>query len=55
MRGFWDRDNSVGMEIGTAVGVDGGLKEVGADGEPESLEIEVVWDGSDVNTDEVHI
>ena len=37
------------------VGVDGGLKEVGVDGELESVEIGVVWDGSNVNTDEVHI
>ena len=37
------------------VRVDGGLKEVGVDGELESLEIEVAWDGSDVDADEVHI
>ena len=35
--------------------VDGGLKEAGVDGELESLEIEVNWDGSDVDVDKVHI
>jgi hypothetical protein len=59
VRRFWDVDRGVGGDgdgDGEAVvGVDGGLKEVGVDGELESLEIEVAWDGSDVDADEVHI
>jgi hypothetical protein len=55
-RRFWDADGGVGWDGDreAVVCVDGGLKELGVDGELESLEIELAWDGSDVDADEVH-